>query len=48
MTSMTSCNVGNKIRAMGPGHLELFPFVILAIEICIFSSPELKAQGELL
>ena len=31
MTSMTSCIVGKKIRAMGPGPLELFPFVGLAI-----------------
>ena len=27
---MTSCIVGKKIRAMGPGPLELFPFVLLA------------------
>ena len=38
---MTSCIVGKKIRAMGPGPLELFPFVVLAIEFCIFSSPVL-------
>ena len=31
MTSMTSCIVGKKIRAMVPGPLELFPFVVLAI-----------------
>ena len=31
MTSMTSCIVGKKIRVMGPGPLELFPFVVLAI-----------------
>ena len=31
MTSMTSCIVGKKIRAMGPGPLDLFPFVVLAI-----------------
>ena len=31
MTSMTSCIVGKKIRAMRPGPLELFPFVVLAI-----------------
>ena len=31
MTSMTSCIVGKNIRAMGPGPLELFPFVVLAI-----------------
>ena len=31
MTSMTSCIVEWKIRAMGPGPLELFPFVVLAI-----------------
>ena len=28
---MTSCIVGKKIRAMGPGPLQLFPFVVLAI-----------------
>ena len=33
---MTSCIVGKKIRAMGPGPLELFPFVVLAIKVCIF------------
>ena len=33
---MTSCIVGKKIRAMGPGPLELFPIVILAIKFCIF------------
>ena len=27
---MTSCIVGKKIRAMGSGPLELFPFVVLA------------------
>ena len=31
MTSMTSCIVGKKIRAMGPRPLQLFPFVVLAI-----------------
>ena len=31
MTSMTSCIVGKKISAMGPGPLELFSFVVLAI-----------------
>ena len=31
MTSMTSCIVGKNIRAMGPGPLELFPFVVVAI-----------------
>ena len=38
MTSMTTCSciVGKKIRAMGPGPLELFPFVVLAIKFCIF------------
>ena len=36
MTSMTSCIVGKKIRDMGPGPLELFPFVVLAIKFCIF------------
>ena len=33
---MTSCIVGKKIRAMGPGPLELFSFVVLAIKFCIF------------
>ena len=31
MTSMTSCIVGKKIGGVGSGHLELFPFVVLAI-----------------
>ena len=31
MTGMTSCIVGKKIRATGPGLLELFSFVVLAI-----------------
>ena len=31
MTSMTSCIVGKKIRAMGPDPSELFSFVVLAI-----------------
>ena len=31
MTSMTSCIVGKKIGAVGPGPLELFPFVVLAV-----------------
>ena len=35
MTSMTSCSVGKKIGAVGSGHLELFPFVVLAI--CVLS-----------
>ena len=35
MTSMTSCIVGKKIGAVGSGHLELFPFVVLAI--CVLS-----------
>ena len=34
MTSMTSCIVGKKIGAVGSGHLELFPFVVLAICVC--------------
>ena len=33
---MTSCIVGKKVRAMWPGPLELFPFVVLAIKFCIF------------
>ena len=28
---MASCIVGNKIRAMEPGPLQLFPFVVVAI-----------------
>ena len=36
MTSMTSCIVGKKVRAMEPGPLELFLFVVLAIKFCIF------------
>ena len=36
MTSMICCIVGKKIRAIGPGPLELFPFVVLAIKFCIF------------
>ena len=31
---MTSCIVGKKIGAVGSGHLELFPFVVLAICKC--------------
>ena len=34
LTSMTSCIVGRKIGATGPGPLELFPFV-LAICVCV-------------
>ena len=34
MTSMTSYIVGKKIGALGSGHLELFPFVVLAICKC--------------
>ena len=34
MTSMTSCIVGKKIGAVGLGHLQLFPFVVLAICKC--------------
>ena len=36
MTSMTSSIVGKKARAMGPGLLELIPFVVLAIKFCTF------------
>ena len=35
MTSMTSCIVGKKIGAVGSGHLELFPCVVLAICVWI-------------
>ena len=31
MTSMTSCIVEKKKGAVGSGHLELFPFVVLVI-----------------
>ena len=31
MTSITSCIVGKKIRAMEPGPLELFPFAFPSI-----------------
>ena len=33
---MTNCPVEKKVGAVGPGLLELFPFVIHAIEVCIF------------
>ena len=36
MTSMTSCVVGKKIGAVGPGPLELFPFVVLAVSKHLF------------
>ena len=45
MTSMTSCIVGKKIRAMGPGPLELFPFIVLAIKFCIFVLAILMAMA---
>ena len=48
MTSMTICIVGKKIRAMGPGPLELFPFVVLAIKFCIFLNFVSKISQELL
>ena len=48
MTSMTSCIVGKKIRDMGPGPLELFPFVVLAIKFCIFLNFVSKISQELL
>ena len=48
MTSMTSCIVGKKIRAMGPGLLELFPFVFLAIKFCTFLNFVSKISQELL
>ena len=35
MTSMTTCIVGKKIRAMGLGPLDLFPFVVLAIRMAM-------------
>ena len=34
MTSMIGCIVGKKIGGVGPGLLELFPFVVLAI-LCV-------------
>ena len=48
MTSMTSCIVGKKIRAMGLGPLELFPFVVLANKFCIFLNFVSKISQELL
>ena len=48
MTSMTSCIVGKKIRAMGLGPLELFPFVVLAIKFCIFVLAILMAMAGVL
>ena len=45
---MTSCIVGKKIRAMGPGPLELFPFLVLAIKFCIFLNFVSKISQELL
>ena len=45
---MTSCIVGKKIRAMRPGPLELFPFVVLAIKFCIFLHFVSKISQELL
>ena len=45
---MTSCIVGKKIRAMGPGPLELFPFVVHAIKFCIFLNFMSKISQELL
>ena len=32
---MTNCIVGKKIGAVGSGHLELFPFVVLPICVCV-------------
>ena len=34
MTSMNSCIVRKKLGVVGSGHLELFPFVVLAICKC--------------
>ena len=45
---MTSCIVGKKIRAMGLGALELFPFVVLAVKFCIFLNFVSKISPELL
>ena len=42
---MTNCIVGQKIRAMGPGPLELFPFVVLAIKSFIFVLAILMAMA---
>ena len=36
VTSMTNCTVERLSRGHRPGLLELFPFVIRAIEVCIF------------
>ena len=32
---MTTCIEGKKIGAVGPGPLELFPFVVLAIYVLV-------------
>ena len=48
MTSMTNCIVGKKIRTMGPGPLELFPFVVFAIKFCIFLNFVSEISQELL
>ena len=36
MTSMTSCIVGKKIRAMGPGPLSYFPLLFLLLNFVFF------------
>ena len=40
--------MGKKIRAMGPGPIELFPFVVLAIKFCIFLLAILMAMAGVL
>ena len=37
--------MGKKTRAMGPGPLELFPFVVFAIKFCIFVLAVLMAMA---
>ena len=48
MTSMTSCIVGKKIGAVGSGHSELFPFIVLAICVCVNIYYVSKISQELL
>ena len=48
MTSMASCIVGKKIRAVGPGPLELFPFVVLSILMAMAFSCVKDISGTIL
>ena len=45
---MTSCIVGKKIGAVGPGHLELFLFVVLTICVWVNIYFVLNISQELL